>query len=107
MWLTALYDASWRAEAMPKQWSESMISYLYKGRDSKTEISSYTPVLLMSVIGKTFTKAWLPRLGKVVGPALVEEQGWARTGKGAMEHLWACMATFSSLSPSPNNRLSA
>ena len=44
------------------------------------------------VIGKVFTKAWLPRLAGKLVPNLPLEQGCGRKGQGSSEHLWAFMA---------------
>ena len=87
--LQALFERAWNENSLPEQWCEATISYLYKGSGRKTEISNYSPISLISVIGKTFTRAWLPRLVAKVAPQLVQEQGCGRKGQGSMEQLWA------------------
>ena len=87
--LQALFERAWNENSLPEQWCEATISYLYKGSGRKTEISNYRPISLISVIGKTFTRAWLPRLVAKVAPQLVQEQGCGRKGQGSMEQLWA------------------
>ena len=65
-----------------------MISYLHK-KGSKTEVSTYRPISLISVLAKTFTKTWVGMLQDIVADHLVKEQGCGQKGKGAPEHLWA------------------
>ena len=56
-------------EARP--WNEARISYLHK-KGSKTEVSNYRPVSLISVLAKTFTKAWVGRLQDIAADHLVK-----------------------------------
>lgn len=73
--LHALFERTWLDNSLPGQRCESTISYLYKGSGTKTEITNYRPISLISVIGKTFTRSWLPRLVAQIAPNLVQEQG--------------------------------
>ena len=91
--LTALFAATWKAEVMPTGWGVALIKYLYKGKGSKREVSNYRPISLISVVAKLFTITWLPQLMECLVPGLALEQGCAKAHQGAMEALWALMAT--------------
>ena len=90
--LHALYTAVWDTGVIPTQWMDANITYIWKKKGSKQEVSNYRPISLTSVIGKLFTKILLPRLDRVVAPELSEYQGCAKPGSGAVEHLWAFQA---------------
>lgn len=89
--LTALYGVVWNAGDLPASWDEALIKYIHK-KHSKMEVSNYRPISLISVIAKTFTKTFLPRLQKATSCSQVKEQGCGRKHQGAPEHLWAFMA---------------
>ena len=85
----------WDTGDVPAGWGEARVTYLHK-KGSKTEVSNYRPISLLSVIAKAFTKSWVGRLQKVAAPHLVKEQGCGRKGQGAPQHLWAFMAQMES-----------
>ena len=58
--LLALYQKVWCSGKLPAPWNEARISYLHK-EGSKTEVSNYRPISLISVLAKTFTKTWVGR----------------------------------------------
>ena len=72
--LQALYARVWNIGGVPEGWGEARVNYLHK-KGSKTEVSNYRTISLLSVIATTFTKSWVGRLQKVAGPHLVKEQG--------------------------------
>ena len=90
--LRSLYGAVWRTQALPEQWLHSNVTYLYKGKGSKREMSNYRPISLMSVLGKLMTTALLPRLARQLSGHLALPQGCAKEGAGATEHLWAFLS---------------
>ena len=91
--LHKLYKAVWDTKHLPTSWRQGSIKFLHKhGATSPQEISNYRPICLISVIGKVFTRAWLPRLVKMIAPNLPMEQGCGRKGQGSAEHLWSFMA---------------
>ena len=91
--LQLLFEAAWKAKHLPASWRQGMVKFLHKNKSkSAQEISNFRPICLISVIGKVFTKAWLPRLVKKLVPNLPLEQGCGRKGQGSSEHLWAFMA---------------
>ena len=87
--LHKLYSEVWDTGCMPAQWEEALITYIYKGKGKKTEVSNYRPISLSSVVAKVFTRVLLPRLAKVLEPTLALVQGCGKKGSGAMEHLWS------------------
>ena len=93
--LQALYARVWDTGDVPEGRGEAMVTYLHK-KGSKTEVSNYRPISLLSVIPKTLTKSWVVRLQRVAAPDLVKEQGCGRKGQGALglgpEPLWDFMA---------------
>ena len=88
--LLALYQKVWCSGKLPESWNEARISYLHK-KGSKTEVSNYRPISLISVLAKTFTRTWVGRLQEIAADHLVKEQGCGQKGQGAPEHLWAFM----------------
>ena len=54
----ALYQNVWSSGRLPKAWHEARISYLHK-KGSKTVVSNYRPISLISVMAKTFTRSWV------------------------------------------------
>jgi hypothetical protein len=59
--LEALYGKVWTSGVLSDSWNEARVSYLHK-KGSKTEVSNYRPISLISVLAKTFTKSWVGRL---------------------------------------------
>ena len=91
--LHVLFEAAWKAQHLPASWRQGLVKFLHKNKTkSAQEISNFRPICLISVIGKVFTKAWLPRLVAKLVPNLPMEQGCGRKGQGSTEHLWAFMA---------------
>ena len=88
--LTALYERLWNSGELPASWDEARIKYLHK-KHSKLEVSNYRPISLISVLAKTFTCSWLPRLQAATVSSQVAEQGCGRKQQGAPEQLWASM----------------
>ena len=92
--LLALHKKVWCSGKLPQPWNEARISYLHK-KGSKTEVSNYRPISLISVLAKILTKTWVGRLQDIAALAdhLVKEQGCGQKGQGAPEHLlvWAFM----------------
>ena len=86
--LQLLFEAAWKAKYLPASWRQGMVKFLHRNKaKSAQEISNFRPICLISVIGKVFTKAWLPRLIKKLVPDLPLEQGCGRKGQGSSEHL--------------------
>ena len=96
--LLALYQKVWCSQTgnLPTPWNEARISYLHKKR-SKTEVSNYRPITLMSVLDKAFTKTCAGKLQGIAADhqVLVKEPGCGpacgQKEQGAPEHLWAFM----------------
>ena len=89
--LHKLFEKVWTTKHLPKPWREGTVKFLHK-TGSPQEISNYRPICLISVIGKVFTRSWLPRLTRTLVPNLPIEQGCGRKGQGSAEHLWAFVA---------------
>ena len=65
--LYKLYKAVWDTKHLPTPWRRGNIKFPHKhGATSPQEISNYRPICLISIIGKVFTRAWLPRLVKMI-----------------------------------------
>ena len=86
--VVALYQKVWSSGKLPKAWHEARIAYLHK-KGSKTEVSNYRSISLISVMAKTFTRSWVGRLQTMAADHLVTEQGCGQKGQGAPAHLWA------------------
>ena len=92
--LVALYGKAWTPGALPDSWAGARALYLHK-KGSKTEVSDYRPISLISVPAKTCTRPWAGH-GLVGYRTLglntcnvVKEQGCGRKGQGAPAQLWA------------------
>ena len=72
--LAAIYKRVWHSGVLPTSWNLSQIKYLHKDhQSSKTEVTNYRPISLMSTTAKIFTRSWLPRLIKKIIPNLPNE----------------------------------
>jgi hypothetical protein len=60
--LLAYMNEMWDLEYMPEEFYETTISYIYKNRGSKDEITNYMPIALNCVVARIFTKLWLYRI---------------------------------------------
>ena len=56
--LLALCRNVWCSGKLPEPWNEARTSYLHKKR-SKTEVSNYRHISLISVLAKAVTKPWV------------------------------------------------
>jgi len=92
--LYELLAAAWRSRALPEQWGLAEIVYLYKNKGDRQEVSNYRPISLTSAVGKLYTKVLLHRIQPKVEAALSKNQGCARSGQGATEHLWATLSVI-------------
>jgi len=52
----------WEQEVVPEEWYQGFIISLYKGKESKSECSNYTGIILLSVPGKVFAHIILARI---------------------------------------------
>jgi len=80
--LHPMLRGTWALGVVPTAWNKALVRYLYKGKGSKLEVSNYRPISLLSTIAKLATVVWLPRVMRILSPALVIEQGCAKQGQG-------------------------
>ena len=73
--LLALYQKVWCSGNLPQPWNKAIISYFHK-KGSKTAVSNYRPISMISVLAKTFTKTMsrVGRLQDITADHLVKEQ---------------------------------
>jgi len=86
--LLDLFNDCWTAETIPEEWTRTLVSYIYKNKGAKHELTSYRPIGLTSAIMNLFKRMWLARLVKVLAPQVAPNQGGFRKGSGAKEQLW-------------------
>ena len=80
--LAGIFQQVWESGEVPPSWNVSQIKYLHKDPiSSKTEITNYRPISLMSVVAKIFTRSWLPRLIRKIAPNLPLSTSLASQGK--------------------------
>jgi hypothetical protein len=79
----------WENGAMPEEWNETLISYIYKGKGSRDEMTNYRPIGLTSAIVNLMKKMILVRLTKQLFKHMSINQGGFRKGIGGKEQLWA------------------
>jgi len=92
--LYELLAAAWRSQGLPEQWGLAQIIYLHKNKGDRQEVSNYRPISLTSAVGKLHTKVLLHRIQPHIETLLSKNQGCARSGQGATEHLWATLAVI-------------
>ena len=73
---------------MPEEWFHTLVSYIYKGKGNKNELTSYRPIGLPSAIVNLFKKMWLNRIAPIIMNQTAPNQGGFRKGSGAREQLW-------------------
>lgn len=83
-----LFNKCWREEEMPEEWFQTLVSYIYKGKGNKNELTSYRPIGLSSALVNLFKKMWLNRIAPVLMKQMAPNQGGFRKGSGAREQLW-------------------
>ena len=83
-----LFNKCWREEAMPEEWFQTLVSYIYKGKGNKNELTSYRPIGLSSALVNLFKKMWLNRIAPILMNQMAPNQGGFRKGSGAREQLW-------------------
>jgi hypothetical protein len=89
--LLEFYNKCWALGAIPENWYETMISYIYKNKGKLQELTSYRPIALTSMLVNIFKTMWLQRLVPVIDKHLSHCQGGFRVGSGVKEQLWALL----------------
>jgi hypothetical protein len=87
--LLHFYNEMWSHKHIPDDFYETLISYIYKNKGNKDEITSYRPIALNSTIINLFKKMCLTRLVQIIMPNIMENQGGFRKGISSKEQLWA------------------
>ena len=93
--LLEVFNIMWEWEILPTDWGHSHIRYLHK-KKSKSDLSNYRPISLISCLGKAFTMMWLPRIATTLLPHLVPQQGSKGKGCSAIDSLWTLTALIDS-----------
>ena len=65
---------------MPEEWFQTLVSYIYKGKGNKNELTSYRPIGLSSAIVNLFKKMWLNRIAPKIMKQMAPNQGEISTG---------------------------
>lgn len=80
----------WNAEKVPKDFKESVIVSLYKGKGERSECGNYRGLSLQCTAGKIFGKILSIRLRSHIEQFLPESQAAFRTNRGTSDMLF-CM----------------
>ena len=86
--LLTLYNKMWHEGEIVPELCETLISYIYKGKGGKDELTSYRPIALTSAIMNVMKKMMLVRLTEAIMPQITLNQGGFRKGVGSKEQLW-------------------
>jgi hypothetical protein len=86
--LLDMYNECWETETIPEEWTRTLVSYIYKNKGAKNELTSYRPIGLTGAIMNLFKRMWLARLVRVLAPQIAPNQGGFRKGSGPKEQLW-------------------
>ena len=67
-----LFNKCWREEDMPEEWFQTLVSYIYKGKGNKNELTSHRPAAV-----NLFKKMWLNKMVEQMAP----NQGGSEKGQ--------------------------
>lgn len=84
--LTELFNIVLETEEIPKQWTESVITLLYKKGDNK-DINNYRPISLMTNIYKVFSKILLSRISRKLDENQSKDQAGFRRNFCTLDHI--------------------
>ena len=87
-----LFNKCWEEEGMPGEWFHTLVSYIYKDKGNKNELTSYRPIGLSSAIVNLFKKMLLDRVAPIIMRQMTPNQGGFGKGPGAREQLWTLAA---------------
>ena len=70
-----LFNKCWMdKEDIPRAWVDATVMPIYKGKGSRSVLSSYKPIFLLDVFGKLYGSVVAERLNKTVTARLTETQ---------------------------------
>ena len=76
--LLGFYNEMWEIGCIPEGLCTTLVSYIYKGKGSKDEITNYRPIALNSPVINLFRKMWLYRINLILMPQIMKCQGEKR-----------------------------
>ena len=89
--LLGVYHACWVSDEVPEDWDEAMIRYLHKA-GPREQVNNYRPISLIQIMGKVYTRCFMPRLVNKIGKEMDVAQGCGAKGQGSSEHLWGLVS---------------
>jgi len=78
----------WTNGQAPSDWKKALMSYIYKGKGSKTAADNYRGISLLSVCSKVYVNVLIARLTPILEPHLHESQCGFRPERGCSDQLF-------------------
>jgi len=78
----------WTNGQAPGDWKKALMTYIYKGKGSKTAADNYRGISLLSVCSKVYVNILIARLTPILEPYLHESQCGFRPGRGCPDQLF-------------------
>ena len=87
---TKLFNTVFNSGHVPDDWSQGIISPIYKNKGDKASPDNYRGITILSCFGKLFTAVLNNRLNKYLEDmnVLAEEQAGFRKGYGTTDHIF-------------------
>ncbi len=88
-WMLFICEQTWKKGEVPDDWKKAIVVPLCKGKDSRSECSSYRGISLLSVPVKVYGRILTERLMEVTEGKVSEKQGGFRKGRGCIDQIFA------------------
>ena len=87
--LTELFSSVWAAGAVPQDFKDASIVYIYKNKGNRNSCDNYRGISLLSIAGKMLARLLLNRLLDHIDYLLPESQCGFRAGRGTADMVFA------------------
>ena len=87
---TKLFNIVFMTGIVPEEWSQGIISPIYKNKGDRTDPDNYRGITILSCFGKLFTAVLNARLNKYLEDSnlLCEEQAGFRKNYSTTDHIF-------------------
>jgi len=87
--LRELFRKVWTSGHAPSEWKEGIMTSLYKGKEAKTDCSSYRPISLLSISGKVFIHVLLASINPLLKNNRRPQQSGFTAGRSTTDAILA------------------
>lgn len=87
--LHSLFSLCWEQRCIPQDLKDANIVTLYKNKGDRKDCNNYRGISLLSLVGKLFAKALLPRLQAVAARILPESQCGFRSARSTIDMIFS------------------